>query len=85
MAARFGCSEFFVTYATPNRVVFEVRRPKLGDVHVSIMGTGYLGLANGVTVTAEKIDASGAVLRFSPTTSDTKHDKASGAEGLSMS
>lgn len=80
----FGCNKFIVTYTTPNQVTFYVDRSKMNDVHASILGTGYLGLANGVTVTVEKIDASGAVLRASPTTADTKNDKGSGTEGFSI-
>jgi hypothetical protein len=80
----FGCRRFIVTYVTPNQVTFEVGRSELSDVNASIKGTGYLSLGNGVTVTVEKIDDSGAVLRFSPTAQDTKNDKGSGSEGFSI-
>ena len=81
---KFGCTKFLVTYSTPNQVTFEVVRSKLRDVNASIKGTGYLSLGNGVTVTVGKIDASAAVLRFSPTTEDAKNDKGRGTEGFSI-
>jgi hypothetical protein len=81
---RFGCNRFTVTYAAPNQVRIMVERSRLNDVRVIIKGTGYVGLANEVTVTVKKIDASGAVLGFSPTTADTGNDNARGTDGLSM-
>lgn len=92
---KFGVRKFSVTYARPDQVTFEVARSRPKDMRALIEGTGYLTLANGLTVIVENFNASGAVLRFSPTTvnvntssptvTDKNNDKGSGTEGFFLS
>ena len=92
---KFGVLKFSVSYARPDQVTIEVDRLKPKDVHALIQGTGYLSLASGLTVIVENFNASGAVLRFSPTTpnmntssptvTDKNNDKGSGTDGFFLS
>lgn len=81
---RLGFTMFKLAYEKPRTVTFDVQRPEYGNVSGYIGGTGYLSLANGVTVTVKKIDSQGAVLRFEPKAQDRHNDQASGSEGLSL-
>ncbi|MFF0726885.1 hypothetical protein [Streptomyces sp. NPDC004134] len=80
----FGVVGFTLSHEEPNTVTFDVQRPEYGNASGYIAGTGFLSLANGVTVTVEEIDSRGAVLRFEPKAKDRKNDRAAGSEGLSL-
>lgn len=77
----FGCESFVVTYTTPNKVSVNAVRTEISSVDAYIMGTGHIGLANGVKITVERIDDKGAVLRFTPETMDPTSDVTAGSEG----
>lgn len=81
---RFGCAQFTVTHSAPNKVDFTVIRTRMNAVRATLMGTGHLALANGITVTIEQVDPSGAVLRFEPRTDDPTRDTARASEGLRL-
>lgn len=82
LAAQFGMSEFWFAYGPPNQVSFRTtadgRRPFNGVVK----GTGHISLAAGVTVTIERVDSTGAVIRLESKTDDPSSNNASGSEGL---
>jgi hypothetical protein len=78
---KLGVTRFLLTYVSPNEVTFEVDRAELNSVSGYIKGTGFLGLTNGVKVTVKKINASGAVLRFEPKTTDPDNNQVSASEG----
>ncbi|WP_052770338.1 hypothetical protein [Streptomyces sp. CNQ-509] len=80
----FGITGFTLGHEKPNTMTFDVRRPEYGNASGYIAGTGFLSLANGVTVTIKEIDSRGAVLRFEPKAKDRKSDRAAGSEGLSL-
>ena len=81
---RFGCDLFRVTPRQPDQVRFVVLRSQTNDVNGYIGGTGYLSLANGVTMTVVRADGDSAVLRFEPRAEDPRNDRASGSTGLGL-
>ncbi|GAA1295507.1 hypothetical protein GCM10009634_50220 [Saccharothrix xinjiangensis] len=82
LAPGFGCAGFTVTHGAPNKVDFTVVRTEMRTVRANLMGTGYLSLGNGVTVTIEEVSPTGAVLRFEPRAEDPTRDTARASEGL---
>ena len=81
---RFGCESFHVTVKAPDTVSFVVLRPEYGNLTGYIRGTGYLSLANGVTMTVVRVDGSDAELRFEPKAEDRHNDRARGSKGLGI-
>jgi hypothetical protein len=79
LAPRFGVSDFAVD-VQDSTVTFIVKRRELKDVAGYLVGTGYLSLTNGVTMTVDSISETGAVLRFEPRATDPD-DALVGGEG----
>ncbi len=63
--AAFGIQELLLAPVAPDRVISDVGSRR-GDVHGYIRGTGYVGLAYGVTITVETVDTTGAPVRIEP-------------------
>jgi hypothetical protein len=73
-------------YFTPNRVAFNVDCVGSGYVTGYFLGVGALRLAGGITVECDRIDETGAVLRFTPvaTTKDPGRNEVSGEFGAAF-
>ncbi|WIX77658.1 hypothetical protein QRX50_40675 [Amycolatopsis carbonis] len=72
--ARFGTRRLTLTQSPPDRLDFAIDRTELPDTKGHFRGEGYVSLANRITVTVLDIDATGAVIRVSPS-SESSEDK----------
>ena len=84
LAAKFGVHQFSLKYVAPNRVEFTMIRTKMGYSRGYIAGEGHLSFANGLSLDVERVDATGAVLRFLPKTDNPKADTGNSSEGLAI-
>ncbi|WP_326834403.1 hypothetical protein VSH64_05670 [Amycolatopsis rhabdoformis] len=71
---RFGTRALVLTQSAPDRLAFDADRTELPRVKGHFRGEGYVSLANKITVTVLAIDATGAVIRVSPS-SESAQDK----------
>jgi hypothetical protein len=62
----FGTHTFVISHSAPGTVTIEVGRDNGQHSTGTITGHGLFGFAWGLTVRIEKVDATGAVLRFTP-------------------
>lgn len=83
-AKKFGIGRITLTHIPPNRLNFTVVRANDSTVTGYVGGDGYLSLSAGPTITIERHDEDGAVLRFEPKGRDRKNDTASGSDGVSL-
>ncbi|MEV0072610.1 hypothetical protein [Amycolatopsis sp. NPDC050768] len=72
--ARFATRRLTLTQSAPDRLDFAIDRTELPDIKGHFRGEGYVSLANRITVTVLDIDATGAVIRVSPS-SESSQDK----------
>ncbi|HEY0449696.1 hypothetical protein [Actinophytocola sp.] len=63
--AKFGFTDFVVTFVPPETVNFDGADPANGGAHGYLSGTGYMRL-NGITITVDGYAEGGARLRFEP-------------------
>jgi hypothetical protein len=84
LAPKFRMSQFLLTHEAPNRLTFDIRQRGQQPFMGYVLGTGRISLATGITVTIERMESGGAVLKFEPKAEDPEHNKASGSEGLSI-
>jgi hypothetical protein len=81
LSPKFGFTAFVFTHAASDKVTFAVVRPESNNVNGYFDGPGYIGFANGVKVTVEEINASGAVLRLEPKTVNPNNDELTATQG----
>ena len=83
-AKKFGIGRITLTHIPPNRLNFTVVRANDSTVTGYVGGDGYLSLSAGPTITIERHNEDGALLRFEPKGRDRKNDTASGSDGVSL-
>ena len=84
LAAKFGVHELSLAFVAPNRINFTMIRTKMAYVRGYIAGAGHLSFANGMSFDVERVDAAGAVLRFTPKTDNPHSDTGNSSEGLGI-
>ncbi len=84
LAAKFGVHQLSLKFVAPNRVEFTMIRTKMGYSRGYLEGTGHLSFANGLSFDVERVNATGAVLRFMPKTDNSKADTGNSSDGLAI-
>lgn len=65
---RFGFTRFTIGVIPGDRTTFEGEDPVGGNLHAWLGSDGELTVANGFTIDVLRVEPTGVVLRFSPTT-----------------
>jgi hypothetical protein len=81
---KFSLEGILITRTEPNTVRLDVGVRDRDTIHATITGTGHLALSYGLTVTVERTDAAGAVVRVAPASNDPKRHRGSGTEGFAL-
>jgi hypothetical protein len=84
LRGKFSCDGITMSFRAPNVTHIFVAVHAGDDVQAKVTGTGNLRLAYGLTITVEKTDKSGALVRLAPEHNNPKAHTGTGTEGFSL-